>query len=308
VGTVDTLRFAQIAIYLSKGPAVRRLPRLAAAAAAALLASSLLVTPATAKNDKPNNGASQPERPIQLSLGDSWAAGAVDREEGGYVNRLYDDLREQYNCRVNPRTPAPAKCDKLELRNISRGGATAADLVEAGEQLDQAVALLRDRNGDRRPTNDVEVITLTIGGNDVFGPVVAACAAGVTLQCQQTVAAVFESYQTNLTQILGGLREAAGPDTDIVTTAYDNPLPYCALSALAPVASLVLEGGPGLPAGLNDITRGVAAAYDVDVAETFDLLAPEDWPVNEDGSGDCLHPNGDGHEKVKDAFLDALGL
>ena len=286
---------------------MRRLPRLAAAAAAALLASSLLVTPATAKNDKANNGASQPERPIQLSLGDSWAAGAVDRQEGGYVNRLYDDLREQYNCRVNPRTPAPAKCDKLELRNISRGGATAADLVEDGDQLDQAVQLLRDRNGDRRPTNDVEVITLTIGGNDVFGPVVAACAEGVTPQCQQTVVSVFGSYQTNLTQILGGLREAAGPDTDIVTTAYDNPLPYCALSALAPVASLVLEGGPGLPAGLNDVTRSVAAAYDVDVAETFGVLDPAEWIVSATG-GDCLHPNGDGHEKVKDAFLDALGL
>jgi lysophospholipase L1-like esterase len=281
---------------------VRRLPRLAAVAATALLASSLLATPATAKNDNPNKGGSQPERPIQLSLGDSWAAGVGDVEEGGYVNRLYDDLREQYNCRVKPQTPAPAKCDKLELRNISRGGATTTTLIDS--QLPVAVGLLQDRNGDRRPTNDVEVITVTIGGNDVFGPVVTACSGGVTPTCQAAVASAFASYQTNLTQILGTLRAAAGEDTDIVATAYDNPLPYCQLAALAPVAALVLEGGNGVPFGLNDITRSVAAVYDVSVAETFGELDPSDWV----GGTDCLHPTGDGHEKVKDAFLEALGL
>jgi lysophospholipase L1-like esterase len=285
---------------------MRRRSRVATLAAAVVLASSLLAAPATAKNDNASAGMSARERPIQLSLGDSWAAGAFDAEEGGYVNRLYDDLREQYNCRVNPQTPAPAKCDKLELRNISRGGATTTSLI--ANQLPAAVELLRDRNGDRRPTNDVEVITVTIGGNDVFGPVVAACAGGVTQTCQEVVAASFSSFQANLTQILGTLRAAAGEDTDIVATAYDNPLPYCSLALLGPVAALVLEGGDGVPFGLNDITRSVAAAYDVNVAETFGELDPADWIIGDTGTGDCLHPNGAGHEKVKDAFLEALGI
>ena len=286
---------------------MRRLPRLAAAAAAALLASSLLVTPATAKNDKPNNGASQPERPIQLSLGDSWAAGAVDREEGGYVNRLYDDLREQYNCRVNPRTPAPAKCDKLELRNISRGGATAADLVEDGDQLDQAVQLLRDRNGDRRPTNDVEVITLTIGGNDVFGPVVAACAAGVTPQCQQTVVSVFGTYQSEPDPDPGRAARSSGAGRRHRDHGVRQPS-----AVLPPVrprarrrarprrrnraAGWAQRHHPQHRRRLRRRRRG-----------DLRVLDPADWVVNAAG-GDCLHPNGDGHEKVKDAFLGALGL
>jgi lysophospholipase L1-like esterase len=286
---------------------MRRISRLAVTVVVALLASSSMVATATATSTGANHGASQPERPIQLSLGDSWAAGAFDRAEGGYVNRLYEDLLDRYNCRVNPQTPAPAKCDKLELRNISRGGATAVDLVAEGGQLAQAVELLRDRNGDRRPTNDVEVVTVTIGGNDVFGPVVAACAGGVTPQCAATVASVFGAFQTNITEILGSLRAAAGADTDIVATAYDNPVPYCYLSGLAPVATLVLEGGPGLAYGLNDITRSVAATYDATVAETFGVLDPADW-ILDSGTGDCLHPNGGGHEKVKDAFLAALGL
>lgn len=93
-----------------------------------------------------------------------------------------------------------------------------------------------------------------------------------------------------------------------MTTAYDNPLPYCRLAALGPVAALVLEGGPGVPVGLNDITRSVAASYDVRVAETFGDLDPADWIIGNTGTGDCLHPNGAAHEKVKDAFLEALGL
>jgi hypothetical protein len=35
-------------------------------------------------------------------------------------------------------------------------------------QLAKAVELIEERSGDRNPFNDVEIITVTIGGNDVY--------------------------------------------------------------------------------------------------------------------------------------------
>ena len=44
----------------------------------------------------------------------------------------------------------------------------------SADQLPQAIAELQARNHDRRPKNDVKVITIDIGGNDVFA-VVPSC-------------------------------------------------------------------------------------------------------------------------------------
>lgn len=275
--------------------------RTALIAAVAVLTASLFAAPTMAKDAE-----SSAQRPVHLALGDSWAAGvgATNPDEGGYVPLLTQDLRALYDCRPVelPSTPAPP-CKRLELRNLSVGGATTGTLI-AG-QLPEAVELLSERNGDRRPVNDVEVTTMTIGGNDVFRPVVDACSGGVTPQCLQTLAQVFGSYRANLDQILGSLREAGGEGVNIVVTAYDNPLPTCELGpALGPLAAVVLEGDPNLGLlGLNDITRDVAADFGADVAETFGDLSDEDWV----GGSDCLHPDDSGYEKVKDAFLEALG-
>lgn len=219
------------------------------------------------------------EPPIYLALGDSWAAGSFDSAEGGYVNRLFDEL--------------PAD-EQFELRNLSEGGATTGSLI--ADQLPAATALLeqRDSTGD--------LITVTIGGNDIFLPILSSCATGVTPQCREAIAQAFEPYADNLTEILATLRTAAGEDADIVVTAYDNPIPNCFLSGLGDLGELVLEGGPDLPDGLNDITRSVAEGYDAAVAETFGALEASDWV----GGFDCLHPNSPGHEKVKDAFVSAL--
>lgn len=55
------------------------------------------------------------------------------------------------------------------------------------EQLPAAVEMLESRNRDANPRNDVEVITLTVGGNDIFGPVLGACLGGVTPTCTTVI-------------------------------------------------------------------------------------------------------------------------
>jgi lysophospholipase L1-like esterase len=109
------------------------------------------------------------------------------------------------------------------------------------------------------------------------------------------------SFEANFSQILSRLRAAAGPDTVIVAMTYYNPLGSCFRAALAPLADVVLEGGPGLE-GLNDRIRRISAANGVLVADIYGLLGPGDLV----GGTDCLHPNDAGHQKIAEAFAALL--
>jgi lysophospholipase L1-like esterase len=235
-------------------------------------------------------------RPLYLALGDSVAAGvgASDPAVTGYVPVLYDLLHDEPSCQLVGRPG----CRSLAMDSLAVGGATSTTLLTG--QLPAAVHELRAHNGDRNPRNDVLVVTIDIGGNDVFS-LVPDCSAGSTPQCLALVQARLAIFEANFSQILSQLRAAAGPDTVIVAMTYYNPLGSCVRAALAPLADVVLEGGPGLE-GLNDRIRRISAANGVLVADTYGLLGPGDLV----GGTDCLHPNDAGHQKIAEAFAAAL--
>ncbi len=237
-------------------------------------------------------------RPLYLALGDSLAAGvgASNPTVTGYVPQLYELLRQQLACQPAGRP----SCRSLALRNLGVGGATTTTLIAT--QLPAAVAELQARNHDRNPHNDVQVVTIDIGGNDLFGVVSSSCAAGPTPECAALIQARLETFAANFTQILGQLRAAAGPDTVIIAMTYYNPLPSCRLASLAPLADAVLEGGLGVTVGLNDLIRSIAAAHGVLVAETYGQLGPGELV----GGDDCLHPNDAGYQVITEAFAAAL--
>jgi lysophospholipase L1-like esterase len=256
----------------------------------------------TASAERPDT---VPGLPVQLALGDSWAAGfgAAVPSEGGYVPRLHQALRERLDC-----SPSPSShrgCKHLQLVNLAVGGATTPTLIE--RQLPDAVELLESRNGDRNPHNDVELVTVDIGGNDVTNPIIAACLGGLTPGCSQTIQAEFAAYRGDLEVALSALRAAAGEDTTMVIGTYDNPIATCFLGqtpGAVELGALVLEGGGPIPAGLHDIMREVGARHGFEVANVFGDLEPDDWL----GGQDCLHPGDSGYEEVALAFLEALGL
>jgi lysophospholipase L1-like esterase len=249
--------------------------------------------PASAEPSQPPIG-----RPLYLALGDSLAAGvgASNPTVTGYVPQLYELLRQQLACQPAGRP----SCRSLALRNLGVGGATTTTLIAT--QLAAAVAELQARNNDRNPQNDVKVVTIDIGGNDLFGVVSSSCAAGPTPECAALIQARLQTFAVNFTQILGQLRAAAGPDTVIIAMTYYNPLPSCRLASLAPLADAVLEGGLGVTAGLNDLIRSIAAAHGVLVAETYGQLGPGELV----GGDDCLHPNDAGYQVITEAFAAAL--
>ena len=236
---------------------------------------------------------------LYLALGDSVAAGvgADPPSVNGYVPVLYDELAAARSC-----GQGEALGCRLDLLNIAVPGATTSTLI-AG-QLPEAVGLLHERNGNAIPVDDVDLVTLDIGGNDVFGPIIAACTDPQSPTCVATILARLQAVDANYEVILSALRAAAGPDTTIAVMTYYNPLPACRLSALAPLAQLVLEGGGPVPAGLNDIIRARAAAHDAVAAETGPLSGPGDLV----GGTDCLHPNNSGHAKIAGAFSQAIDV
>ena len=250
----------------------------------ALLAAFALTSETTYSKGPPDNVLRG-----YMALGNSLGVGsrASDPATKGYVPLFRDFLESKDGLKK-----------KLVLNNLSVGGATSATLISA--QLPSALAELEARNQDKRPNNDVKVITVDIGGNDVFA-LIPVCSGGFTPACITAVTNTLGTFSTNFDSILGDLRSAAGPDTTIIVMTFDNPLPTCflpQLALLAPVADIVLEGGGPLPAGLNDLIRAIAATHDAEVADMFGKLGALDW------FGDCLHPNDSGYEIIAEEFAE----
>lgn len=253
-------------------------------------AMPLAVLPATVSS------AAAPPPVTYLALGDSVAAGVGASRPGlGYVPLVADALRSARGCGDDQ----TLGCLR-ELVDLSVSGATTTTLI--ADQLPAATSLLQARNSNATPTDDVRLITLTIGVNDLFRPVLAACQDPTAPACSTTVATQLQQVATNLGVVLGRLRAAAGRDTTIAVTAYYNGLaaPGCPAAALRGLAQVVLEGGPGVPAGINDIIRQTAAASGAVVVETAAVVAPAEVRP------DCLHPTDQGHADIAAAVTAAV--
>lgn len=252
---------------------------------------------------------------LHLALGDSLAAGvgSSDPDALAYVPLLRSHLVDLLS---EP---------KLGLINLGVTGESSASLISDG-QLDSAIALLTERNSDRSQKNDVQVVTLDIGGNDAIGLFLfwfENCAGkGIPRPpvCQFVFNYVLFQFEQNLDIILSDLRTAAGPHADIVVATNYNPLvqPACYFSFPQAIetVNVILEGGTNfdfiqVPAdgGLNDLTRRIASRYGVLVADLVPggefpaLLGPKDIVAE---LFDCAHANDDGHEIIADTFKDAV--
>jgi len=309
--------------------AVRRLPRIVVPVVLLLVAAAGGST-AVAATASPQP---TPGLPVYLALGDSIANGQASAplasdywstvagwRANGYVAQFDSNLVANLNCLPAASVNAKAGCRQLQLLNLARSGVPEMNgqpakpgvttQIVIDEQLPGATALLRARNHDKNPRNNVEVVTLTVGGNDIFGPVTAACLSGVTPQCITAIGTAFAAFSVNYSSILAQLREAAGPDAAIVTMTYYNPLPYCYIGDANPagatvLGNLVLEGAtvPGLgDVGFNGLITAISHQYGATVADTFGTLGTGDFV----GGSDCLHPNKSGHTKIATAFEEAL--
>jgi lysophospholipase L1-like esterase len=256
----------------------RLLPPLAAFLFLALLAPA---APAGAK-----------ETPAYIAIGDSLAygVGASEPAAGGYVARTFEGLHksDRYNDRG------------LELLNLGVPGATSSDLLLPGGQLERAIAEVRERQEDTSSADDnVEIITVDIGGNDVLALATddSACLIDpLASDCQELYGQMLVELEDNLTRVLQGLREAA-PNATIVVVDLYSPL-----SGRGGGADLVADYAVS---GINEVTQRIASDEDLNVrlASVAPLFAGRAVTLV---ASDGIHPNDEGHALMAEVVLAAI--
>ena len=232
------------------------------------------------------------EAPAYIAIGDSLAfgVGASDPASGGYVARTYEALRssERYRDRG------------LELVNLGVPGATSADLLLPGGQLDLALSEIRDRQEDTSSSDDnAEIITVDIGGNDVLALATAdsPCVDDpLGEECQGRFEEMLGGLKGNLTEVLERLREAA-PKADLVVMDLYSPI-----SGRGGPEDLIADLAVG---EINAVTEEVASRPDLDasLASVYPLFRGRAVALV---AADGVHPNDDGHALMAEVVLAAV--
>lgn len=243
---------------------------------------------------------------LYLAFGDSLSAGdgASVQDETGFVPLVHAAMPQE-----------------VALLNLGRSGDDSAELLDGG-LLDQGVAEIESRLSDVVVGNEVRVVTLEIGGNDVLDTYLEFVGRGdcpsvtESLQRPQCIELldVLVNYGPNLHEILARIR-AADPDVPIfLMTFYDlfslfsgHDLDGDGMPDEGPfdeLGELLLEGSPGtnFSEGINDIIRSEGATAGATVV---------DWRPIFDGNEsalitmDLIHPNDEGYRLMADAIIDA---
>ena len=227
-----------------------------------------------------------------MALGDSLAfgVGASNPSATGYVPRVYASLKssERY------------QAAGLELVNLSVPGAKSTDLPAAGGQLESALNLIGQRQQDAAPAaNEVEIITIDIGGNDLLALVApgSPCLQSASVEpCRAAFGSVLSAIQTNLSETIRRLR-AAAPDAIIVVVDLYNPF-----SGTGDLREPIAELGVGQA---NGVIGAVLANAELKAraASVFQLFSGRggQW-IAPDG----IHPNDSGHAVIAEAVIAAI--
>lgn len=250
-------------------------------------------TPAATPTPAP---AERAARGTYIALGDSLSVGvgASNPAATGFVALVHQGLGEEF-----------------QAINLGHSGDTTQDLVDHGH-LEEAIQQIRRRNGDDDPTNDVKVITLEIGGNDLlnifFNLVLPGTCPSVEAslerpECADRLREALDAYGPMLGAVLDRLR-AADPEVTIVLLTLYNPFPD-SFPAFAELAELALEGLPDtpFPEGMNDIIRAQAQGRDVVLVDLYPLFQGR---AGELIASDLIHPNDAGYQVMAEAVLAAL--
>jgi lysophospholipase L1-like esterase len=233
-----------------------------------------------------------------IALGDSLSegVGASVQGESDFVSRVRDSLPGEF-----------------ELLNMGESGDTSGDLIGHGH-LEQAAREIESRREDDDPDNDVKLVTLEIGGNDLldiyFSRVMTgACPALegslAEPECVGALRDALDGFSANLATAIEALQDAdADADVQvIVMTLYD---PFSGgLQTISELADLALEGKKGtpFPEGMNDIIREEAAKSGVTLVDWYPLF---EGKAGEYISFDYIHPNDEGYRVMAEAVLDGV--
>ncbi|CEA09027.1 Lipase precursor [Arthrobacter saudimassiliensis] len=278
-------------------PGFLRRPRLAAAVVLlALLAGPAPAGAAPERGGRGDDGGHHPRgRTVDyVALGDSYASGYGGSDvvaECGRTAFGYPALLDALH-RVD--LQADATCAGATA--LATDPAPPAGPVDLPQQIDTVLARGQLHRG-------TDLVTVTIGGNDVrFGDVVAACAGpGLPATCAPAITGAREYARTvlapGLAASLQRLRDAA-PQAELVVTGYPHLFEAAVPGALSvPAQELFNAGTDELNAVISAQLPGDAVFVDVvDEFAGHGIGSPDPWIRLEGGPFD-LHPNAAGYEQ-----------
>lgn len=254
----------------------------------ALAAAALVTTGPTG----PAPAASSASDPLVLDgLGDSYASGF------GVAPSFTTP------CGRSDAAPAPAIDGRMRLALddfVACGGARTVDLVAQGQ-----IAALGP---------DTDVVTLSIGGNDIgWSQVVGACLGGTDDQCAGAVGVARARIAGQLPGLLEPVYDqvdAAAPDARVYVAGYPRLFSpdHGAVLGASPAEQEALNSGADL---LNATLRTAAEAHGytfVDVTDRFldhGVNAPEPWLIWPTAPG-SFHPTAAGYRAYAAAHTAAI--
>jgi len=229
------------------------------------------------------------------------AAGKDRRTQEGYADQLH----------------AMAGASGLRLVKLGCPGVTSVTMIAGGicdyplgSQLAQAVRFLEDHQGL------VAFVTIDVGANDI-----EPCSSLSGQEQQLCVVQAIGNVATNLPQILGALRAAAGQNVTIIGMNYYNPfLASWFLDAGLAAASTVLQitfnnvlasiyGIPTFGVVVADVA-GACSSYDTSLIGGIPLnvltVCQLTWMCVPPPVGPNIHANADGYAVIAGAFLPLL--
>jgi lysophospholipase L1-like esterase len=199
-----------------------------------------------------------------------------------------------------------------ELLNLGVPGDDSAELIYPGGPLDQGIEQIERRRDDGVAGNEIGVITLEIGGNDLldiyFDLVIPGDCPSLeeSLQrpvCVNALQSALDDYRVNLGEALGKLQDAT-PGTPIFLMTLYNPFSGDT-GPVDEIGALALEGAPQtpFPEGLNDIIREVGTEYGVHLADWYEPFLGKKYEYI---AYDIIHPNDAGHAVMAEIVIDAM--
>ena len=241
-----------------------------------------------------------PDTTHYIALGDSIAEGrgASDEERLDYVGLFNEFYGIDHD--------GPER-----LTTYKQDGENSFSII--ANQVADAVEVIRDEE------TDVEVVTLTIGGND-FLPLVGEepCASNPTgNECRTIVAIALTNFSVNFPAVLSDLQAALDSDPgdeQLLVTTYYNPYKGTG-SPFELVADGTLFGVDGTidcaansadfaKGGLNDMITCFAAAAGATVVDLYPVITGKALTHTHIADGD-IHPNDDGYRLIADALIAA---
>jgi lysophospholipase L1-like esterase len=242
--------------------------------------------------------ADQPPPDYYLALGDSVAAGqgASRPDRLGYVGLFRRSFQANHQ-------------GKERFANLAVPGESSVTFL--GGQMARALATIND------PNTNIEVVTLTLGANDLLPPIITEpCTSDPEdVACQLAVTTALTTFAGSYLAILAQLDIALAQDLGegrILVTTYYNPFDGTGDPREVPVDAALL-GNDGavdcaanlrdpVKVGLNDIIVCVGELTGAEIVDVYPLFK-DAAPVLTHIEENDIHPNNGGYRAIADAVI-----